>query len=76
MLCNISSEVLMPTSGKKALTVFRLNLISLIYGSPCLRESGFQFFLVESGILGFGILKTAQGIRNPTKDWNPESKFH
>ena len=24
---------------------------------------------VESGILGFGI-------RNPSKDWNPESKFH
>ena len=21
-------------------------------------------------------LNTAQGIRNPTKDWNPESKFH
>ena len=27
--------------------------------------------LVESGILGFGIRNTAQGIRNPTKDWNP-----
>ena len=23
-----------------------------------------------------GIRKTAQGIRNPTNDWNPESKFH
>ena len=38
-------------------------------------ESG-KFLLVESGILGFGIRNTAQGIRNPTYDWNPESKFH
>ena len=28
---------------------------------------------MESGILGFGIRNTA---RNPTNDWNPESKFH
>lgn len=28
---------------------------------------------LESGILGFGIQDTAQRIRNPTKDWNPES---
>ena len=54
------------------------------------RESGFQnpgifclwnpesgnFLLVESGILGLGIRNTAQGIRNPTNDCNPESKFH
>ena len=26
---------------------------------------------MESGILGPGILNTAQGIWNPTKDWNP-----
>ena len=25
---------------------------------------------MESGILGFGIRNTAQGIRNPTNDWN------
>ena len=30
-----------------------------------------KFLLVESEILGFGIRNTAQGIRNPTKDWNP-----
>ena len=35
-----------------------------------------KFLLEESGILGFGIWNTAQGIRNPTNDWNPESKFH
>lgn len=23
-----------------------------------------------------GIRNTSQGIRNPTEDWNPESKFH
>ena len=31
-----------------------------------------KFFLVEAGILGFGIQYKAQGIWNPTKDWNPE----
>ena len=29
----------------------------------------------ESGILGFGILNTAQGIPNPANDWNPEFKL-
>ena len=31
-----------------------------------------KFLLVESGILGFGIQKTAQGIRNPSNDWNQQ----
>ena len=31
---------------------------------------------MESEILGFGLRNTAQGIQNPTNDWNPESKFH
>ena len=38
-----------------------------------------KYFLVESGIREncvCGIWTTGQGIRNPTKDWNPESKFH
>ena len=39
------------------------------------KESGFWklaiFFLVESGILGFGIRSKAVGIRNPAL-WNPE----
>ena len=57
--------------------------------SPHVGESGFRssgnlysqnpeswkFLLVESGILGFGIRNLALGIRNPTKDWNPESEF-
>ena len=38
-------------------------------------ESG-KFLLVQSGLPGFGIRNAAQGIRNPTKDWNPESRFH
>ena len=29
--------------------------------------------LMESGIPGFGIRKTAQAIRKPINDWNPES---
>ena len=39
-------------------------------------ESGFQnpeILIVESRVLGFGIRNTAQGIRNLTSDWNPES---
>ena len=35
-----------------------------------------KFLRVESGILGLRIRSTAQGIRNPTNNWNPESKFH
>ena len=31
---------------------------------------------MESRILGFGIQNTAQGIQNPTGDWNAGSKFH
>ena len=46
-------------------------------GNFCLRnpECG-KILLVESGILGFEIRVQFNGIRNPTKDWNPESKFH
>ena len=32
-------------------------------------------FARGTGTLGFGIRNTAQGIRNLTNDWNPESKF-
>ena len=43
-------------------------------GTFLLVESGIlKICLVESGILGFAIWNTAQGIRNPTKDCNPES---
>ena len=31
---------------------------------------------VKSGIVDVGIRNTALRIRNPTKDWNPVSKFH
>ena len=47
--------------------------------SPEVRESGFRnlgnfcFWNLESWV--FGIQNTAQGIRDPTKDWNPESEF-
>ena len=37
--------------------------------SPC---KGFW----NPGKFAYGIQNTAQGIRNPTKDWNLESKFH
>ena len=46
--------------------------------SPHMRESGIrESFACRIGrILGFGIRKTAQGIRNPTDHWSPESKFN
>ena len=43
-------------------------------GNP---DSGIrEFLLMESGILGFGIRNTVQGIRNPTNIWNPAFQFH
>ena len=33
-----------------------------------------KIFLLESGMLGFGIRNTGQGVRSPSNDWNPESK--
>ena len=35
-----------------------------------------KILLLPSGILGFGIRNTAQRIRNPCNDWNPESNFY
>ena len=35
-----------------------------------------KILLLECGILGFGIRNTAQRIRNPSNDWNPESNFY
>ena len=52
--------------------------------APCkeirIRESG-KLFPLESGIrnaesFACGIRKTAQEIRNPTNEWNPESKLY
>lgn len=48
---------------------FNLELISP-YG---IRDPG--KFAWEFGILGFGIRNIAQGIRNPSDDWNLQSKF-
>ena len=59
-----------------------LRLIIVLIISPHVGESGFQNlgnfcfyesglrekFVLESGILGFRIRNTAQGIRNPTDD--------
>ena len=40
-----------------------------------IRDPGI-FLVLESAILDFGFQNAAQGIRNPTNDRNPESKFH
>ena len=42
----------------------------------CVYTGNWKIGLMESGILGFGIWNTTQGIRNPTNEWYPESKFH
>ena len=47
----------------------------MLGGLPANSESC-KFLLVESGILSFGIRNTGVGIRNPTNNSNPESKFH
>ena len=39
-------------------------------------KSGKTWLYVKTEILGLGIRNTVERIRNPTKDWNPESKFH
>ena len=50
--------------------------------TPLVREYGFQSpenfcsSNLESQILSFEIGNTPWGIRNPTDDWNTESKFH
>ena len=35
-----------------------------------------KILLEKSGILGSGIWSKVQRIRNPSNEWNPESKFH
>ena len=45
-----------------------------MYNDPNLLSP--QIVLVESRIMGFGIGNTTQGIRNPSIDLIPESKFH
>ena len=49
----------------------------IILGNLCLwNTESRNLLLVESGILSFGIRNPTQGIQNPTKDWDSESKFH
>ena len=54
-----------------------LGFVSTVTSYKEIRAPEFEkFLIVESGILGFGIQNTAQGIHNPTNDWNPESTFY
>ena len=50
--------------------------LTLHMGNGCVYTGNWKIGLMECEILGFGIWNTAQGIRNPTNDWYPESKFH
>ena len=47
-----------------------INFFSQIY-SFALKKPELPKLAMESRIVGFGIRNTAQGIRNPTNDWNP-----
>ena len=53
-----------------------INLGNLVEYKILWNTESRNLLLVESGILGFGIRNPTQGIQNPTKDWNSESKFH
>ena len=56
-----------------------LEFVTNLRVAPCngvLIPDSWKSWLVESGIMCFGIRNTAQEIRNPTNDWNPEFKFH
>ena len=62
-----------PSSSSSVLTGFDCSkILNLGIRNP---DSG-KILLMESGTSDFGFRNTAQGIGNPTKDWNPESKFH
>ena len=63
--------------------MFRPRMAQRVGVSPHVRDLRFRnqgnFLLVESGIQGnfvCGIRKAVQGVRNPSNEWNPESKFH
>ena len=46
-------------------------------GNSCFKNpESRKVLLVESGTLDFEIQKTAQGIQNPSNNWNPGSTFH
>ena len=59
---------------------FIFNFLVLDFKVPLTPHKGIgnpaKFLLVESGIPGFGVRNTAQGIGTPTNEKNPESKFH
>ena len=61
-------------SGEKGNYSKRQEKVAPFKGNRILESE--KFLLEETGILGSGIRKTAEGIRNPTYYWNPESKFH
>ena len=66
--------------GKKPINNPFLTLAMLVYQKKILRRfrpmlGNPGYFSFESGILGFGIRITVQGIRNPTSDRDLESRF-
>ena len=61
--------ILLTTSKNVSLVKMYLEIIAPGKGIR-IPESG-EFGPVESGILGLGIQNIVQGIRNPTKVWNP-----
>ena len=69
------------TQPGRLFTCFRIILTSIL---PRVRRESGNFLLVESGIrglvksgfLGSGMQNPAEGIQNPTNNWNLGSRFH
>ena len=83
MLCRIALWDCLGTQSLRAPRIRESGLRNLGNFCPWNPESGKSAMLMEWVILGFEIRNTVQGIqnsvlwiRNPTNDWNRESKFH
>ena len=73
---NFSKRLLWQYARNFVLPMWR-NLNSGVPEIVACRIRNPEMFSCKSGILAFcRVWNTAQGIRNPTNDWNQESKFH
>ena len=77
-LIQIVNIHLAPETARNSLQTWFFLSVSIHTIAPCkgirIPESR-NFLPLESGILSFGIRNPALRIRNPTKDWNPESNL-
>ena len=78
--CKVTFCVILTISQSKGSTEFVSLSSKFEDKNPVLKiwlNLGLNFTLFRRNrAVGFWIWNTAQGTRNPTNDWNPESKFH